>query len=173
MTSFRKKLLIELTIAIVVIGALGGGLLFLGSQIATYSEKIEFSRSELLNRWSSLYTLATLITQYNDKAETYLRILQAKVPDKDKLINFNKELQFLLSQSGLESSFSFLEEVPPFEDQFGALRFRLGLVGDLGQISKFIEDFKNFHYLTSIDSLTITGGGSKVNVTLWGKVLFR
>jgi len=132
MSNFHKRLIFQLVSGFVVITALVTAIIYFSKSINQYSNQIINNRRELIERSMALDSLASLSEQYNAKAKKYLNIVYELVPQKDELfvINLNKDLQALATQTDLEYSFLVTSELKPTGDKFGSLGFRLTLRGN-------------------------------------------
>lgn len=174
MGHYKRKLLIDLTAAGIIIAALIVAISYFGNNISDRSAQIIDHRGELLQRSASLDTLATLISQYNTKGKNYLDVLHTTVPVHDDLFGLKQEFQFLASQANLTSTFELLDEIPPQGDGLGSVGFRLTVEGDYGSLLAFVRVLQQFQHLTTIDSLTIAVKNTTTDaMAIRGRVFFR
>ncbi|MDI6734041.1 MAG: type 4a pilus biogenesis protein PilO [Patescibacteria group bacterium] len=176
MKSFRRRLIFQLTTSFVIIAALTTGTVYFGKSIARYSNQLVDNRRELIERSTTLDTLASLSDQYNAKAKRYLDALYNVVPKKNELfvINLNQDFQSLATQTGLDYSFSIVDEIRPGGENFGSIRFKLTLRGNLENVLKFIKAVHQFRYLTAINGFTIVRQDeAKSEIVLKGQVFYR
>lgn len=173
MNSFRKRILIELAIAGILIIALAGGLLFFGTRISSLSADIALDREELARRSALVGGVAALKAVSHGKVEQYTNMLSNIVPRKDQLINLSRDLQSLATQSELEYSFSFSSETPPGGANLGAVAFRLTLRGELTRLFRFVETFRQFRYLAALDGFSVERKAGGAEMVTQGRVFFR
>jgi Tfp pilus assembly protein PilO len=173
MNNFRKKLLIELAIAFIIISALGVGIWFFGSKIKEYSEEIIGLRRELARKSTVIDALARLKDDYDKKAKNYLGFLYSRIPLKDQLINLPREYRFLAGQYGLQYGFAFGEESGGNENTLPAVKFNINVSGQLNQLLNFVRSLGQFRYLNTVDSISLTSQGSGASMTVIGRVFFR
>lgn len=174
MDSFKKKLLLEIGIALGIIAVLAGGIFFFAGAISDYSDQIVSLRTRLANQASSLAALASLRADYNSVVKQDLQALNGAVPYKDQLINLTKEFQLLAAQNGLSSSFAFIGETPAAGGSFGTIRFKLEVSGDFNKLPDFVAQLQHFTYLSTFDSFSITRGtGSSGVLSTAGQVYYR
>lgn len=158
MVNFKKTFLIDLTILLIVVGALAGGLLFFGRSISGSVDRIAGLRQDIVNRSASLDFYATLRNQYNNEGKAYLNVLHNIVPTKDQLIDLPKEFQSLASQQNIGFGFSFAGETAVASGGLGSVTFRLNLEGQtLDHLLQFVRKLQDFRYLSSLDSLVVVG----------------
>jgi hypothetical protein len=178
MNNFRKKLIVELSITFVVVGALIGGIAFFGINLSNYADEIVRLRSDLAGKSASLRSLSFLKADYG-KAKDDLNVLYSVVPQKDRLINLSKEFQFLVPQSNanqgsrMDYGFTFVEETAATDQNLGFIRFRLNLSGEFDRLIKFVQTLQNFRYLTAVDSLSINRENLQGRMVVNGRVFFR
>jgi len=174
MTDFRKKLIVQVTIAVAVVGTLGAGLLFFGKNIRTNGAELQAARMALAERSASLEALALLQTQYTRKAKGYIAVLQGMVPQKEELINISKDFQFLATQSGVSQSFSFLDETPASGGALGSINVRIDVGGSIERIAQFVRGIENFKYVTKIDRVAINRNqNNTLTASIGAHIYFR
>lgn len=175
--TFRKNLLKQLSIAVLILAVLFGGLYFIKNHIKESVAQVMSSRQELKNRTATINTLSKLRSQYRDKGKAYLNVLSNIIPAKDKLINVSQDFQSIAQSSDLGFGFSFAGEKTPEDDsELGYIEFRLNVTGEtMDEISEFISNIENFQYLTVVDSVNIRRNKDKnqIELTLQGKVYFQ
>ena len=173
MKAFHKRLVTELAISLIIIGAMALGLLFFGFNIIKFSKKIVSTRQELYDRSVSIESLATLRSDYTARAKNYLNVLYNVVPLKDELIDLSKDFSSLASGEKLEYGFTFVGESPATSVDLGSVEFNLTLGGTLERLLSFVENLQNFRYLINLDSLSLVGGAEQMKMSVRGKVFFR
>ncbi|MEK7629774.1 MAG: hypothetical protein AAB432_00110 [Patescibacteria group bacterium] len=173
MDHFRRKILIEISIASAVIIALFVGIFLFVSNIQSNTDKIIDLRNTLTQKSLSLERFTILNKQYTDKAKNYLTSLQNVVPTRDKLINISKDFQNITVSTGLNYGFTLGNEAPATNENLGSIGFQLNLGGDLWKLVDFLPQLPRFHYLTMIDNLTLGGRDSSEQMNITGRVFFR
>lgn len=174
MSGFAKKMLIEFSIAAVIIIGLAVGVWFFGRNIKTFSEKISESRHELARRSDAVRHLAALQSDYNRGAAQYLNVLYNVIPKRDELIDLARQLQAIGTDIGVTTSFSFIGESGATKEQLGIVQFTLSASGDSAEdIFVFVEKLQKFRYLIDIESVSFGPDADKVKGTIKGKVFFR
>ncbi|MFA6407300.1 MAG: type 4a pilus biogenesis protein PilO [Candidatus Paceibacterota bacterium] len=173
MDVFKKKITIEGLITAIIIIAISGGIYFFASKITAYSNEILTLRTELALRSSSLTMLANLRSEYISKAQKDFTALQNIIPVKDQLINIAKDFQFIATQAGFDSTFSFMSESPATVNTLGFLSFKLTFGGDFDKLLEFVKTLQDFRYLSDFTNFTITRGKDKAQLSVNGKVFFR
>lgn len=173
MNNFKKKLLIELSIVILIVLALASGIWFFGSNVQRYSEEIVDLRAELARKSTAIDSLARLRADYDVKAKNYLAFLYSRIPLKDQLINLPREYRFLASQANLQYGFAFGEEVSGNENTLPSVKVNLNVSGQMNQLFNFIRSLGQFRYLNTLDSVSLTSQGGGASMTIMGRVFFR
>lgn len=173
MTPVQKRIAVQASIALGIVGVLVIGLVFFGFNISNITEKIVAAREELALRTTALQSLATLRADYTTKAQSYLGVLHNVVPHKDELIDLSKDFQTIASASELEYGFTFLGENMSTADSLGSVRFGLRLGGTLTNLLEFLDNLQNFRYLVQIESVSIFREESLMRMNLSGNVYFR
>lgn len=173
MKIFRKKFVTELVISLITIGVLAVGLLFFGFNVSKFAKKIVAARQELVERSTSLQSLAILRSEYKNKGEPYLNVLYNIIPLKDELIDLSKDFQSLAANERLGYGFTFVGETPSTLSNLGSVRFNLNLSGSLDQLIDFIENLQNFRYLINLENISMSRGASQISMDVKGSVFFR
>jgi hypothetical protein len=173
MESFKKQIFTQLAIGLIVLAALIAGLVFFGSNIKDYSERISEGRQELFERSRALSSLASIRNQYETKAKTYLGLLYNIIPQRDQLINFSRDLRTAAGE--VESfGFSFVSESSPTVDSLGVISFNVTIQTTISRLTEFIKNLEKFKFLVMIDSLSIERQrGDVFQAPFRGRVFFR
>lgn len=170
---FKKKLTLELSITLLLIFGLAGGIFFFASRLSTNAEEMTRVREELALRSKSLNAVAALRSEYDMKVKDRLKVLITSVPVKDQLINLTKDFQLISSKSGLQSTFTFVGESPATDANLGRVTFKLSTEGEFPELIKFISTLQNFYYLSSFDSYSLLRGKDISVLGTRGSVFFR
>lgn len=174
MSEFHKKLLIHSAVFLALLLVIGVSLFFVGAKIKAYATEIETTRDQLYNWIVSLQSFAAIRSEYATKAESYSRILENRLPEKELLIDLKKELQFIAAGDAVSVNLVFNSEVETAATRVGAISFTMTVKGPLENVTAFISHLNNIRYLISLDSMTMSKGADGVmDVDVRGKVLFR
>lgn len=173
MDHFYRKLSISGGIAVALVVVLLGGIVYFAGQVNASLDTIVTSRTELVKRWHSLNSLASLITDYNEDGKGALLVMEQMVPVQDQVFNLNREFQALAARGGVTAAFSFIEEKAPTNDTLGSVRFTLSITGGQGDLFRFVRSVEQFKYLSVVDSLSIENGPQHATANLQGRVFFR
>ncbi len=174
MTDFKKRLWLDLGIALFLVIALLMGIFFFKGNINDYLLRITQARRVLADQTSRVYNEAILETQYNSKAKNYLNILESAIPSYDDLINLNQSLQTLANQYQMTYAFSFAGETEATKDSLGSIGFSLVLGGTDARTSlSFLKTMETFKYLNTINNLSLRSDEKGFTMTLKGRVYYR
>jgi hypothetical protein len=174
MNDFKKRLIIELSITVIVVTALLAGILFFKGNVDNYLTRITQTRALLASRTQALNNLALLQRQYNTNVQSDLDMLQNIVPPYDSLVNLNAELQSLAMPYKLGYGFSFAGQTEPNGNNLGSLGYNLTLTSsNLSDLLAFLKALTNFHDLSSIDNVSVHSSGGQLNLTVSGRVYYR
>jgi hypothetical protein len=173
MDNFYRKLSIEAGIAVVIVAALLGGIVAFASRVNASLDEITTARAELMKRWSSLNSLASLITDYNDRAKGALITMQQMVPVQDQIFNLSRDFQALASRSGVSTGFSFVEEKAPSDEDLGSVRYTLSARGNLDALYRFEKQVEQFKYLSTVESVGVEWGSEASSMNIHGQIFFR
>ena len=171
---FKKKLIIEASITLLIIVALFGGILFFKGNMADYMGRIETARASLASRTASAGELANLRSQYNLKVKDYLNVLYNIIPSYDQLINLNRDIQKLAERNNVEYGFSFAGETPKSGQGLGTISFSLTASSEnFTSLISFIKSLQEFQYLNSIDKISINSDGTRFTMSMSARVFYR
>ena len=174
MTSFRKKLFIQGSIAFVAVAVLLVGIGIFMGDVTKYGDEVVNARKELGLRSGTLSLLARLQSQYSQKAKGYTAILNSVIPREADLFNVSRDFQILATQSGVTHTFAFTGETPANEDNLGTINFRVQAEGNLPNLQSFIRSLEQFRYITRLESMGIGKTKDGVNTaSLRGVIYFR
>lgn len=174
MNHFRKRLIIELSISLLIVLALFAGVEFFKGNVGDYSDRIVAARATLSNRAASVGELASLRSQFNGKASNYLNVLHNIIPPYDQLINLNKELQSLAVQSNVGYGFSFAGEVSKSSGGLGSISFNLDASsGNFSSLMSFLKLVQNLRYLSSVDEVSMRSNNATLVMNIKARVFYR
>jgi len=174
MNYFKKRLITEISISILIVGALFAGILFFSGNMSTYAQKITMNRQLFASRAAAVDQLASLRSDYNGKASKYLNVLYNIIPSYDQLINLNQELQSLAAQNKLGYSFSFAGETSKTAGGLGFVSFNINVnSGDFNSLMSFVKSLQNFRYLSFIDNISMKSNESLLSMDIRGRVFYR
>ncbi|MGC9603373.1 MAG: hypothetical protein ABSF47_02800 [Minisyncoccia bacterium] len=174
MNYFKKRLITEIAISLLIVGALFAGILFFNSNMDGYVRKITTNRQLFAARAAAIDQLASLRSDYNNKANNYLNVLYNIIPSYDQLINLNQELQSLAAQNKLGYSFSFAGETQKSTGGLGSVSFSINVNSDnFNSLMSFIKSLQNFRYLSSIDNVSMKSNESLLSMDISGRVFYR
>ncbi len=173
MQHFYRTLAFEIGLTIVLVGVLGGGLSYFGGVINGSVARIQELRQELSVRWSSLYQLADLLTDYNLRAAGASETLKRTVPTRDSIFNLGRDLKTVAVSSGVEQSYSFTSETPASGETLGHVEFSLSATGSYEQLLAHLRALASFPYLSKFDSVSLTRNEGRSSMTVAGRVFFQ
>ncbi len=171
---FQKRLTKELGITAAVLLPLIAGFAFLRAQVAAAANQMIAAQQQFTEQTSVINRLITLRTQYDQFARTDLNVLSNVLPTKDNLINLSQEFQAFAEGNNLKFGFSFRGEDPATPTSPGAIHFSINVSGaTLQDIKTYIQAVKNFHYLTTLDSVHVTRADQGVDAIIIGRVYYE
>ncbi len=174
MNHFRKRLVTEAGISLLIVAALFVGIQFFRSNVSEYSDKIVAARTLLANRTESIRETAELRSQFNSKASGYLNVLYNVIPSYEQLINLNKDLQSLAVQSGVGYNFSYAGEIPSSAGGLGSISFDLNVSSaNFNSLMNFLKSLQNFRYLSSVDEISMRSSSGVLVMNIKSRVFYR
>ena len=173
MDSFKKQVIIQLVIGLIILAALVSGIIFFGSNIKDYSLKIKQGRQELLERSLALSSLARIRSQYDTKAKDYLNLIYNIIPQRDQLINLPRDLRIGVGE--VESfGFNIVKETQATPDSFGVLNFNVTIQANISKVVDFMRNLEKFKYLIVVDNLNLERQKGEIfQASFEGRAFFR
>ncbi len=174
MDHFKKRLIVELIVAVIIIAALFAGIFFFKGNVDDYIGRIAQARALLTSRTQAANNLALLERQYNGEVVGDLNELYNIVPTYDSLINLNAELQSMAVPYKLGYGFSFAGQNPPSGDNLGSLGYNLTVTsGNINDLLSFLKALTNFHDLGSVDNVSVHTSSGQLNLAVNGHIFYR
>lgn len=168
MTDFRQGLIKNLSVALLILAVPAIGLFFLGADVSRRAEATKTQRQTLADRSESLLLYASLQSQ-SAEAGSYISILENSLPVRDRLLDFQREMERLAKQSEVGFGFNFTKETPSGAGTAGRMGFNMISQGSISKIFNFIESIEGSRFLVDFSNFDFTG--STANIT--GEVLFH
>lgn len=172
MGDFKRRFLIELSIAIGLVVFLMGLLFLIGWDLSRRAGIADSRRSELTYRNLAISSLASLKKDATE-AERYFGILENVLPQHDQLIDFSKELNSAARSRNLGFSFAFKSEREAQEDRAGAASFAMSLQGKTDQVLDFIRFIERSRFLVKLTSFDFSRFEDGFRAAINGEVFFR
>ena len=173
MQRFYRQLMTEAGLTAVLIAALVAGLLYFGGRISNSTVRIRDLRQELVVRWSSLSSLANLLTDYNVTARQNLVVLERTVPKRDAIFNLGRDLRSVGAKSPVDQTYAFISETPGAGDSLGFVTFQRGVSGAFDDLLTHLAALGRFSYLSRIETANIERKEPKSALSLRGRVFFQ
>ena len=168
MTDFKQGLIKNLSVALLILAIPVAGLVFLNKDIGRRAEAIKTQRQSLVDRSEALLLYAKLQSQ-SVEVDPYIGILQNVLPVRDRLLDFQNEIERLANQAGVGFGFNFTKETPGNANAAGRMGFDIVSQGSVSKIFDFIKSMEDSRFLVNLNNFNFTG--STVNIT--GEVLFH
>jgi len=168
MGNFKQELLKKISIAFLMLIMPIIILVFLGLDINKKAVAAKANRQNLADRSEELSLYAKLQSQATE-AESYTSVLDNVLPSKDQLIDFQKNMEILATQSKVGFGFTFGNETPSTDTEPGRMGFSMTSSGSLGDIMNFIKSMGDSRFMIDFKSFDFAGS----SITINGEVLFR
>jgi len=173
MNYFKNKLILELSISLIIIASLLGGIIFFKNNMENYVQKAIQAKEKLNQLSSGVILLSHLQNQYKE-ASIYETKLNNAIPSYYDLINFQQDLQALAASQNLTYSFSFSGETPKTTDKVGTVGFNISVYSsDKEKILNFLSNLQQFRYLISLDNVSFTKETDDLKLNISGKVFYK
>lgn len=167
--NFKKRLLINIGIPLVICLLLITAVVFLGLDITNQTNKIEQLQGSLRYYIEMTESLA-LLRQDSEKAKHYLPELESILPMRDQLVAFPSDLGIIARQSKVEINSSLGQESPGNEKNLGKIEFTVAGQGEFDNLLNFLTLLKNSRYFIKIKTLDFGRQEGNFKALLTGQV---
>lgn len=168
MSDFKKQLLLQIVILLSITVVLGSGILFFNSLIAKNVEAIVEAKGDASLRQGTFQALAELRKEAAE-ANALLSGLRTKLPSKDDLFVFSKNLSTMAANRKVQFGFSFAPETQSGGESVSYAPFEISSGGDLENLISFISDIENSNYIIQISSVDLASDSTKIG----GRVYYK
>lgn len=153
--SFKKKLIINLSVSLAIIVAFIFLLVLINGDLNKRREDIVEHKREINSRTMAVSLLADL-KKDAEKASPLISVLENRLPTRDELILFPRELTRLANDNNIELGFAFGSESPGSDEEPGVVGFTLSLSGEYDNLAKFLSDIEKSRYYIRITTADLT-----------------
>jgi Tfp pilus assembly protein PilO len=160
---FRKQVLKHVGLSIAGIIVIGMLLFFVRRDIENRVEVAATIRASLVRYNQASASLISLRSN-ETTANHYLTILRNRLPNRDELINFPKEIVNLANRNKIELGFSFKGDVDAVKEELKNLAFSMTLAGTYDDALKFLRELENHRYFISVENVNLTRKSREENV---------
>jgi Tfp pilus assembly protein PilO len=168
MSDFKKQILLQTVILLALIVVLGSGILFFNSLIVKNVETIVDAKSDVSVRQGTFQALAELKKE-SLEANSLLPSLRAKLPTKDDLFVFSRNLSALAANRKVQFGFSFAPETQSTGESASYVPFEISSGGELANLISFISDIENSNLIIQIAGVDLSSPSTKIN----GRVYYK
>jgi len=167
---FKKRLLMEIGIPVLVLVVMAGALIFVGNDISAKVKAVGEKRADLNSRLAIADSLSSL-KKDSEQIQTYYIALQSILPRRDNLALFPRDLSDLGKQNNLDINITLGQGAADAADpMLWATSFKITGAGSLNNFLVFIKSLNSDHYLVSISELDFVKEGDIFRALLGGKV---
>lgn len=174
MNVFKKQLLAQTGIALLVVLVGLAAIQFMAAELRSSAENIRKKNSELAVRAGITAHFDSLRSDF-EKAKLLLPTLNDILPAKDQLANFGEELSVIAKRHKFDLRFIAGGETPPTENTPGFLKFSVTAETTYTNFIGFLKDAeknKLFIKFNSVDMNRITSG-DKFSILASGQVFYQ
>ncbi len=173
MDSFKKRLVLILSISLSIILILGGLFYYFYSDISKRVVKINSYRQEVASRATILNRIYLLEGEHT-KSLVYFEKLKNALPTETEMVSLEEVLKDLASQGNLSLSFRFGLLNEATEQEPKNYSFNLILSGEKNNILKWLDGFQSLDYIIRVDQIELTQTSSEeYNTKILGRVYLR
>jgi Tfp pilus assembly protein PilO len=172
LSPFKKNLVINGGIGIVLIGITVGVTIFLGSDINTRAAHLRELRDEEHFRSEAIESFVALKGEYS-KAQAYFSLLENILPHQDRLLSFPKDMRAIAKKHKLDFTVTFGTQVEGGPDTPGYINFQMALKGSFDNFTLFLKEAQQSLYIIDFTSMETNWEKAGVSVTILGKVFSR
>lgn len=168
--NMKNPLFLKITVGLALILFLASALVVISFDVNKKIVQINDLRQKINSRSQTMRDLSLLQLDFN-KFEPFKSSLEDLLINKDKLIEFPKELSALSSQTNTVFSSSFNGEGL---DDKGLGYFGLAIAGDanLDNFIKFVKYLENGKFILQFDNFDMAGNDNSFKIILNGKIFY-
>ena len=174
--SFKRDLIIRLSIALGVLFVLFLINIWLGSNLSNRANAIQLENGKAEFDRQAFQSLITL-QEDSKKAKQYTTYLNTLLPDKDGLFAFRNRINAIGREEKMVLGFKFGSELPPSASLPPAVAFQLTASGPASGFDRLLNRLESSGYFVRLDSIEVTYGGTPsgetFNANFDGKVFYR
>lgn len=172
---FKKQLWISFGIIAASAVIAGIAVFILAGRVGSITDSITATRNALADQSAETGILAEMKTDAQTAAG-YQNALGKLLPTQDSVISFSDQVKQLAQQNGVTVSFAFQGNTVPAAGAVpGSIGFTLNASGSLSNLRSFLEEIEVRApvFLSEIDTLDLSPGGSGYILAAAGKVFFQ
>ncbi|MDI6717687.1 MAG: hypothetical protein QMD86_01370 [Patescibacteria group bacterium] len=168
---YRKRIINAIIAGVAVICLMIAVVFVLGWDIKNKAEKAQTLRKQLQIQTES-YELITILQADKEKSAKYLLRMDNFLINKDELINFPKEMNFLAKGNGFNQSISFGGETVPTGASSRKTGFGISLEGQggLDSLMKYLNAVEQSRYFVNFSNIDVNLEGVKIKAVMNGEV---
>lgn len=172
-STFEKKLWGSILITLLIIVPLVVVLVLVRGDIVKRIQRVDEYKSDLLTRSQAIGLLAEL-KKNAQRAEPLLERIENRLPTRDELILFPRELERIALEKEVDFGFTFGNETTGSEQSPGVVTFTMSLAGTYDALTAFLQAIESSRYYIRMESVDLTrkDGGVYALVTS-GEVYIR
>lgn len=174
MSNFKKQLIKEGVYVGIVLVIFSVFFILFRLNIIHQTEIISGFKNKKNAVSNSINELSFLVKDW-EIAKKYKKEITQLVPKKDNLVLLPKELQAIAKGSGVNLSFSFVQEgAPQSSGNLNSISFNALVNGDMEKILNFFSEVEKNYFSIKISNFDLLGPGQENNarVTFNGSVYF-
>lgn len=163
---FKKYFLTRVGIDLAIIIAAAILAVFIGSDMRNRAAKITSLRDGI-DFWTQSTESLALLREDRARAQNYSAELQNRLPSRDELLNFSRDLNIIANQNKVGFNSSLGNEERGANDKLGRVSFNLTAEGALDNILNLAKGIKNSRYFvntTNFDLVAKPGDGFRLSM---------
>ncbi|MBN2197603.1 type 4a pilus biogenesis protein PilO [Candidatus Wolfebacteria bacterium] len=170
--NFKKRLLINISIPLVICFVLIASLIFLSSNISQKTEKIKQQKGELSFHLQSTESLALLSKDF-EKSKKYIAQLESILPDRDKLITLPRNIGVIANQSQIDLNSTLGKEESSQNQQLRETDIVMNGQGPIDNFINFLKAVENSLYLIKFNEFDLSRTGEEFKISIKGRVFSK
>ncbi len=175
-STFKKKLLLHISLAIGLAAVFGVGTGLVGSDLAARAANIRTVKEQVFFDQQAFESLAVL-TDGERRAERYTSYLGGLLPGKDSLFSFKNEISEIGKEERMVLGFKFGNENPAVLPAPPSVNFQLSASGPAAGFRKLMERLESSGYFIRVTAFDVSWigkpGGEAFTGSIGGKVFYR
>ncbi len=156
LAGFKKKLLIQISIALGVLVLLSIFIILLNIDINKQAEEIEQIKMQLALRARTIELLTSSKSDV-EKANMLLGRMQQMIPTEAELIALPREMQRIGKTYAVDTDFRFIgSQQDGTDQQLGSMKFTISIIGAYDDILSFLEYIEGHRYIMPFEFVDLS-----------------
>ncbi len=188
MTTYKKELILNISIGFLIIIFLLIGIFYFSNNFRKNIDNVVFARQEILSKSLNLSSFASIKNTYETKVKDNLILLEKYLLTQNDFDKFLNDIQLIASKLNLDSfNINFLtkksdsdflaieqEKQQSKTNKLNSISYNINLTTDFDKFLVFLEFFEKTNYLKNIELINVNEKeNGKYSFLIQGRLYYR